>query len=54
MIGGFQIFFLGVIGEYVGRVYTEAKGRPRYLISDVVNPVDLPQIHVVNKAKDGK
>jgi glycosyltransferase involved in cell wall biosynthesis len=29
---GVQLLFLGVIGEYLGRVYEETKGRPQYLI----------------------
>jgi dolichol-phosphate mannosyltransferase len=32
LLSGIQLLFLGVIGEYVGRVYEEAKGRPNYLI----------------------
>ena len=32
-IGGIQLIFLGVIGEYLSRVYEEAKQRPLYLIS---------------------
>jgi glycosyltransferase involved in cell wall biosynthesis len=31
VLGGLQILALGVVGEYIGRVYQEAKGRPRYL-----------------------
>ncbi len=31
-LGGLQIFFLGIIGEYIGKIYSEAKGRPRYVI----------------------
>lgn len=31
-IGGIQIMSLGVIGEYVGRNFQEAKGRPRFII----------------------
>lgn len=29
--GGIQIFCLGIIGEYIGQVYREVKGRPRYI-----------------------
>jgi len=33
---GINLFFLGIIGEYVGRVYEEAKGRPHYVILKIV------------------
>ena len=33
-LGGIQLLSLGVIGEYVGKTYMEAKHRPRFIISD--------------------
>lgn len=35
-LSGMNLFFLGVIGEYVGRVYEEAKARPLYVIAKLV------------------
>lgn len=33
-MGGIQLLSLGVIGEYIGKIYLETKHRPRYIISD--------------------
>ena len=36
MIGGFLMVSLGIIGTYVARIYDEVKGRPRYIVRDVL------------------
>jgi len=34
---GVQILILGVIGEYIGRIFTQVQGRPLYLVKETVN-----------------
>ncbi len=36
-IGGIQLITIGIIGEYVGKIYQEIQKRPRYLIKEKVN-----------------
>jgi hypothetical protein len=33
-LGGIQLFSVGVLGEYLARLYTEVKARPRYFVEE--------------------
>ena len=45
LIGGITLFSLGIIGEYIGKIYMETKHRPRYIIDTFVwkDPQKLPE-----------
>ena len=36
-IGGLQMISIGIIGEYIGKIYSETKSRPRYIIEEDLN-----------------
>lgn len=37
MLGGIQIFLIGLIGEYLARTYEQVQGRPLYIVDELVN-----------------
>ena len=36
LLSGIQLYTLGILGEYVSRIFLEAKGRPQYIIKDII------------------
>jgi glycosyltransferase involved in cell wall biosynthesis len=47
LIGGIQLISTGVLGEYIGRIYQEIKGRPTYVIRDKVAAPDTDMRPVI-------
>ncbi|MEF9943160.1 MAG: glycosyltransferase [Burkholderiaceae bacterium] len=43
MLIGITLFGIGILGEYIGRIYQEVRGRPRYLIDAVLEQKDPDQ-----------
>lgn len=40
LIGGIQLVCTGILGEYIGRIYQEIKGRPTYIVRDCIENSD--------------
>lgn len=37
LIGGIQVMCIGIIGEYIGKIFTEVKSRPRFIVDKFIN-----------------
>ncbi len=44
LVGGLVMFSLGIIGEYIGKIFIEVKRRPRFLIDEVIESDKLGQV----------
>ena len=38
LFSGVQLMSIGILGEYIGRIYMQAKGRPLYVVGEVIGP----------------
>ena len=43
MLGGIQLLGLGIVGEYIGKIYNETKRRPRFIIEQILDTNDEEQ-----------
>jgi dolichol-phosphate mannosyltransferase len=55
IIGGAVLISNGVLGEYIGRIFEEAKSRPLYIVSQSVNfdiPSDPPPVALIRRSTE--
>lgn len=54
LIGGITLLSQGIIGEYIGKIYMESKGRPRYIVDSMIlrDAEDSAEEEQENERKD--
>jgi polyisoprenyl-phosphate glycosyltransferase len=50
ILGSMQMILIGIIGEYLGRLYTESKGRPLFIIRDIVHAQSTVNENMLQRA----
>jgi dolichol-phosphate mannosyltransferase len=53
-LGGIQLICLGIIGEYLGRIYDEVKDRPLYVVNQAVGFEKTPEAPEVARSRESK
>jgi glycosyltransferase involved in cell wall biosynthesis len=47
-LAGIQLVAIGIVGEYVARIFEEVKQRPQYIVADEIDRSPLAKRHVVH------
>ena len=51
-LGGLQLMAIGIIGEYIGKIYLEAKRRPRFIVETFLIQYEFTKLERRNSSMD--